>query len=188
MEQDDRDIELVIAVARGDREALAAIYDRHAPVMLGLGTKLLKDRGEAREVLHDVFLEAWKRAGDYDPARGTVRTWLTLRMRSRCLDRIKSAGRSRTALVGESLDAVAGPTPATASMDADAQRVHGALATLPPDQRRILELGYFHGLTCSEMATELSIPIGTVKSRLHAAMKKLRVVFSAGTAEEEANR
>ena len=148
----------------------------------------LRDRGEAREVLHDVFLEAWKRAGDYDPARGSVRTWLTLRMRSRCLDRIKSAGRSRTAFVGEGLDAVAGPIAATAATDADARRVHGALATLPPDQRRILELGYFQGLTCSEMATELSIPIGTVKSRLHAAMKKLRLVFSAGTAEEEANR
>jgi RNA polymerase sigma-70 factor (ECF subfamily) len=177
------DGELVIATARGERDALAALYDRHSPAMLGLGLKLLKDRGEAEEILHDVFLEAWRRAGDYDPARGSVRTWLLLRMRSRCLDRIKSAARSRTAPVGEHLERVVGAAPAEAADRADAQRVHGALADLPEEQRRILQLGYFAGLSCSEMATHLDIPIGTVKSRLHAAMTKLRAAFSAGRAE-----
>lgn len=178
----DEDVDLVIRMARGDRDALGGLYDRHAALMLGLGHKLLLDRGEAEEILHDVFLEAWKRAGDYDPARGSVRTWLLLRMRSRCLDRIKSAGRSRTSPVGERLERVAGAAPAAADR-ADASRVRGALAELPAEQRAVLELGYFEGLSCSEMAERLGCPIGTVKSRLHAAMKKLRATFSAGRAE-----
>lgn len=177
------DVDIVIRVARGDREALGVLYDRHASAMLGLGIKLLRDRGESEEILHDVFLEAWKRAGDYDPARGSVRTWLMLRMRSRCLDRIKSAARSRTSPAGERLERVAGAVPAAAADRADAGRVRGALGELPEDQRTILELGYFQGLSCSEMAEHLGIPIGTVKSRLHAALKKLRATFSAGRAE-----
>ena len=180
---DPDDTELVVQVARGDRDALGVLYDRHSSLLMGLGVRLLKDRGEAQEILHDVFLEAWRRAGDYDPARGSVRTWFALRMRSRCLDRIKSAGRSRTSLIGDSMEATLGATDARAPIRTDANRVHAALGQLPPDQRTILELGYFSGLSCSEMATHLDIPIGTVKSRLHAAMKKLRAAFSAGSEE-----
>jgi len=172
------DVQLVVAVARGDRDALAGLYDRHAPAMLGLGRKLLRDRGEAEELLHDVFLEAWNRAGDFDPSRGSVKTWLMLRMRSRCLDRIKSAARSRTSPIGDRAERLIGAEPASAARAVDAQRVHGALATLPDDQRQIFELGYFGGLSCSEMAEHLGIPIGTVKSRLHAGMKKLRAAFA----------
>lgn len=175
VEQQD-DVELVVRAAAGDREALAALYDRHAGAMLALGARILRDRGEAEEVLHDVFLEAWKRAGDYDPSRGTVRTWLALRMRSRCLDLVKSAGRSRTRAAGGSLEGVAGAAPPSAD-GLDGSKVRGAMAELPDEQRAILELGYFAGLSCSEIAEELGIPIGTVKSRLHAALTKLRAVF-----------
>lgn len=172
------DLDLVIALARGDRDALAQLYDRHASVMLALGIKLLRDRGEAEEILHDVYLEAWRRAGDYDPSRGAVRTWLMLRMRSRCLDRIKSAARSRTAPAGENLERIVGGAASGVADAIDAQRVHAAMAQLPDEQRKILELGYFTGLSCSEIAEHLEIPIGTVKSRLHAAMKKLRAELS----------
>jgi RNA polymerase sigma-70 factor (ECF subfamily) len=171
----DDDIALVIALADGNREALAALYDRHAGAMLALGVRILGERTEAEEILHDVFLEAWKRAGDYDPSRGAVRTWLLLRMRSRCLDRTKSAARSRTRSAGESLEAVLGTTEPIEGSDRD--RLRAALGDLPPEQRAILELGYFAGLSCSEMAEELGIPIGTVKSRLHAALTKLRQIF-----------
>lgn len=175
MEQRD-DVELVVRAAAGDREALAALYDRHAGAMLALGVRILRDRGEAEEVLHDVFLEAWRRAGDYDPSRGTVRTWLTLRMRSRCLDLVKSAARSRTRAAGGSLETVAGAAPPGADR-LDGSKVRAAMAELPDEQRAILELGYFAGLSCSEIAGELGVPIGTVKSRLHAALTKLRAVF-----------
>lgn len=178
MDDAAHDVELVIAAAAGDRGALASIYDRHAGAMLALGVRILRDRHEAEEILHDVFLEAWKRAGDYDPSRGTVRTWLMLRMRSRCLDLAKSAGRTRTRPAGATLDAVAGAVDSVAASSVDGSRVRGALRELPDDQRTILELGYFAGLSCSEMAEELGIPIGTVKSRLHAALTKLRSTFA----------
>ena len=88
---DEDDVALVRAMAGGDRRALAALYDRHASYLLALGLRILKNRGEAEDLLHDVFLEVWRSAGDYDLNRGRVRTWLVIRMRSRALDVVKSA-------------------------------------------------------------------------------------------------
>lgn len=143
--------------------------------MLALGVRILANRREAEDVLHDVFLEVWKRAGDYDPRRGSVKTWLFLRMRSRCLDRLKSAGFSRS----RSIDAdggsqALGAIEAHADRAADSKQVRSALDTLPDDQRAVLLLGYYEGLSCSEIADKLGIPLGTVKSRAAAAMSKLR--------------
>jgi RNA polymerase sigma factor (sigma-70 family) len=92
---DDDDIALMTAMANGDRAALAALYDRHAPTLLALGLRIVKHRGEAEDLLHDVFLEAWRNAKSYDLNRGRVRTWLVIRMRSRALDVLKSARVSR---------------------------------------------------------------------------------------------
>ena len=78
------DASLMQAVAAGDRAALATLYDRHAPILLALGSRIVPDRAEVEDVLHDVFLEAWRRAHRYDPRRASVRTWLAVRMRSRC--------------------------------------------------------------------------------------------------------
>src|SRR5688500_11434601 len=86
---------LVAALTRGDKTALALIYDRHAGLLLALGMRILSDRTLAEDVLHDVFLEAWHHAADFDPARGTVRAWLVTRMRSRALDRRASVVRQR---------------------------------------------------------------------------------------------
>ncbi|MEM9074052.1 MAG: sigma-70 family RNA polymerase sigma factor [Myxococcota bacterium] len=133
--------------------------------------RILRGREEAEDVLHDVFLEVWTKAHTYDAKRASVRSWLLLRMRSRCLDRIKSAAVSRR----RPLDAApetADPSDMVGKVDA--ARVEGWLSGLSEDQRRVILLGYFDGMSCSEMATHLSIPIGTVKSRLAAAMRKLR--------------
>ena len=167
------DAALVGAVARGDREALARLYDRHAAVLLGLALRIVRDRRAAEDLLHDVFLEAWRSAKDFDPKRGRVRTWLTIRMRSRALDLQKSARVSRNA--GDAgLELVAGET---AAGNPDHTRVREALAALSPDQRRVIELAYFEGLSCSEIATTLEVPIGTVKSRTAAALDRLRGTF-----------
>lgn len=172
----DPDVSLVVAAARGEREALGALYDLHAPTMLALGLRIFGSRREAEDLLHDVFVEVWKRAGDYDPRRGTVKTWLLLRMRSRCLDRVRSAGYSR----GVSLDA----RPEVferqrAESDEvesapDRRRVRSALTALPPEQRAVVELGYFKGWSSSEIAAHLDVPVGTVKSRLRVALGRLR--------------
>jgi RNA polymerase sigma-70 factor, ECF subfamily len=173
---DAEDAALVESMAAGDRDALATLYERHCQVLLGLALRIVRERREAEDLLHDVFLEAWRCAKDFDPKRGRVRTWLAIRMRSRALDLQKSARVSRNA--GDAglehiVDERERVTP-------DHTRVRSALAALGDDQRRVLELAYFDGLSCSEIATRIAIPIGTVKSRLAAAMLRLREAMIGG--------
>jgi RNA polymerase sigma-70 factor (ECF subfamily) len=168
----DPDVEVVRAVARGDRAALAVLYDRYSPIMFALALRIVRERREAEDLLHDVFLEVWRSAKDYDPVRGRVRTWLTIRMRSRALDLQKSARVSRNVGDDSVLDRVAADPDLAESPDRT--KIRQALAALPVEQRQVLELGYFEGLSCSEIAERIKTPIGTVKSRVAAALGKLR--------------
>lgn len=170
VDEDAEDAALVAAMAAGDRTALASLYERHASLLLGLALKIVRERREAEDLLHDVFLEAWRQARHFDPKRGRVRTWLAIRMRSRALDLQKSARVSRNA--GDAgLDVVPDEAEVTSP---DHSRVRAAVGTLGEDQRRVVELAYFEGLSCSEIAERIAIPIGTVKSRLAAGLGKLR--------------
>ncbi|HTL32372.1 MAG TPA: sigma-70 family RNA polymerase sigma factor [Kofleriaceae bacterium] len=167
---DAEDAALVAAMAKGDQSALAAIYERHSGVLLAIALKIVRERREAEDLLHDVLLEAWRAAKDFDPKRGRVRTWLAIRMRSRALDLQKSARVSRNA--GDAgLDVVVDNTERASP---DHARVRTAVDGLSADQKRVVELAYFEGLSCSEIAERISIPIGTVKSRLAAGLQKLR--------------
>ncbi|MEZ4401119.1 MAG: sigma-70 family RNA polymerase sigma factor [Kofleriaceae bacterium] len=169
---DAYDVALLEAMAAGDRAPLAELYDRHAPVLLALALRLLRSRSEAEDLLHDVFLEIWRAAGSYDPKRGRVRTWLVIRLRSRALDVIKSARVSRRDADDQVIERMVATDDPTAGPDR--QRVRAALLELPAEQRAVLELAYFDGRSCSEIAEHLGVPIGTVKSRLAAALGKLR--------------
>jgi RNA polymerase sigma-70 factor (ECF subfamily) len=173
--------ELVRAMARGDADALAKLYDLFAPGLLGMVRRILVSAEAAEDVIHDVFLEAWRRAADYDPARGSVRTWLALRARSRALDFRKSAAVARSVSLdegrlAESMQAVLDDAVA----HAEQARVRDALRDLPEDQLRVVVLGYFEGLSSSEIATQLGIPVGTVKSRVAAALARLRATYAEG--------
>ncbi|MBA3820524.1 MAG: sigma-70 family RNA polymerase sigma factor [Deltaproteobacteria bacterium] len=171
------DAALVAAMAAGDRDALSQLYERHAGLLLGLAMRIVRERREAEDLLHDVFLEAWRSAKDFDPKRGRVRTWLAIRMRSRALDHQKSARVSRNA--GDAgLELVVDDTRATSP---DHARVRDALGDLGADQRTVLELAYFEGLSCSEIATRIEIPVGTVKSRMAAGLDRLRGRLAPGT-------
>ena len=173
---DAEDAALVAAMAKGDRNALAALYERHSGVLLGLALRIVKERREAEDLLHDVLLEAWRAAKDFDPKRGRVRTWLAIRMRSRALDLQKSARVSRNA--GDAgLEVVVDDR---AQSSPDHARVRTALDGLGTDQKRVVELAYFEGLSCSEIAERISAPIGTVKSRLAAGLQKLRDSLGGG--------
>ena len=167
---DAEDESLVAAMAAGDRSALATLYDRHASLLLGLALRIIRERRDAEDLLHDVFLEAWRTAKDFDPNRGRVRTWLAIRMRSRALDLQKSARVSRNS--GDSgLDLLVDDSEAG---NPDHGRIRTALAQLGQDQRRVLELAYFEGLSCTEIAERVAIPVGTVKSRMAAGLDRLR--------------
>ena len=167
---DTTDAQLVRSIAAGDRGCLGTLYDRHAPIMIGVGLRMLPTQVEVEDILHDVFLEVWRRAHTYDPNRASVRTWLLVRMRSRCLDRLKSAGYSRR----RSLDTDERSAAAEGPAAADRSRVRDAIHKLNLDQRNVLMLGYFGGLSSTEIAAELDIPVGTVKSRMAAAVRSLR--------------
>lgn len=169
-------------MCRGERQALADLYDRYAPRLLALGVRMLGDRREAEDVVHDVFVEAWNAAASYAPERGTVSSWMNLRMRSRCLDRLRSADRSRTI---RSDDAAAlAVVPATVPPSSgDQTTVLRALESLSPEQRRVLELGYFAGMSMSEIAEVVGVSVGTVKSRTAAALEKLRARFATPAGE-----
>lgn len=176
---DAEDEVLVAAMAAGDRAALATLYERHASLLLGLALRIVRERREAEDLLHDVFLEAWRTASDFDPKRGRVRTWLAIRMRSRALDLQKSARVSRNTGDG-GLELLIDEAEAASP---DHGRVRRALAELGSDQRRVLELAYFEGLSCTEIAERVAIPVGTVKSRLAAGLDRLRSGLSgAGSA------
>jgi len=173
------DEHLVRAIASGDTRALATLYDRHAPLMLGLARRIVGGKPEAEDIVHDVFVEAWRRAADYDANRGSVKAWLLLRTRSRALDFRKSAGVARTVPAGDGAWFAGLVDPRSDESEApDRARLRRALAVLSVDQQEVLLLGYFEGLSSSEIAAKVGIPIGTVKSRVASALSTLRLALA----------
>ena len=154
----------------GDVDAFASIYDRHAPIVLALLRRMLRSSSDADDVLHDVFLEAWRNVRTYDSARGNVQAWLLVRARSRALDRRALAAR-QSALRGTPLTAAAGP--ATERQLA----VRQALSKLSPRLRETLELTYFEGLSAPELSERMNVPEGTVRSRMNRGLDALKVML-----------
>lgn len=178
-EEDDH--ALIALVAAGDRAAFGRLYDRYSSLLMAVGQRVLGDRRRAEDLLHDVFLEVWRRADTYDAKRGSLKVWLCMRMRSRALDRIRSAARGHAVPIEEAKRPEAEQsTGQDASMAADRIAVRKALESLPPEQRTVLELGYYQGMSSSEIARHTDIPIGTVKSRVAAGLSKLRSVLGDG--------
>jgi RNA polymerase sigma-70 factor (ECF subfamily) len=170
----ETDVGLITAIARGDRTALGALYDLHAPTIMGLAKRMLRDRAAAEDLVHDVFLEVWQHAAEFDAARGSVRAWIVVRARSRALDRLGRTARDARAADRVGLDLGDAPTTPGAQSAVDGARVLGLVAGLSAELRAVLDLAYFEGLSASEAAERLSIPAGTVKSRLARALEHLR--------------
>jgi RNA polymerase sigma-70 factor, ECF subfamily len=174
------DATLLGRMARGDASALADLYDRHAVRLASLAMAVLGDRTEAEDVIHDVFLEAWQHAAAYDASRGTVRTWLNVRARSRALDRLRAAPQARRASLSALNGRAAGAGVSTEGEGGrDAALLRQALSEMPEPQREVLLLGYFRGLSSAEISAEIQVPVGTVKSRTRAALQWLRSHFDA---------
>lgn len=172
------DVELLRAIVDGDEQALAALYDRYRLILFGLILRILHSQSEAEDVLQEVFLQVWQRAGNFDEARGRPFTWLVTLARSRAIDRLRSLGsRDRAAneagreaeITEQTRDAVD-----DAIRSEQGELVRGALGELPDEQRRALMLAYFEGLTQTEIAERLGAPLGTVKTRMRSGMIKLR--------------
>ncbi|HVG37784.1 MAG TPA: sigma-70 family RNA polymerase sigma factor [Pyrinomonadaceae bacterium] len=175
-EQDVSDAELLRAVARGDQQAFASLYDQYSHILFGLLLRILHRRSEAEDVLQEVFLQAWQKASDFDSERGRAFTWLVTLARSRAIDRLRAVeSRDRTAnrAAQETSDRVVDADD-EAIRSAEGEIVRGALAQIPEEQRETLLLAYFEGLTQSEIAARLGEPLGTVKTRTRSGLIKLR--------------
>jgi RNA polymerase sigma-70 factor (ECF subfamily) len=166
------DEELIYAVARGDSVALAELYARQGPRLLTLARRILKGDRDAEDLLHDLFVEVWRFAGDFDPSRGTVRAWLLLRLRCRGIDRLRTLKSQHS--FGRAEHDEDTPVSAPQPRLADWSRACSALDQLHPEKRQVVELGYFAGLSAQQIADQLGIPVGTVKSRTAAAIAELR--------------
>jgi RNA polymerase sigma-70 factor (ECF subfamily) len=172
-----RDQNLVAAMADGDRDAIGTLYDLYAPGMMAAAVKMLGTHREAQDLVHDVFLEAWLHAGDYDPERGSLRSWLLLRLRSRALDRLGTAEATRTRSLDEDDSPVAESTLGMAIEQADRIGLRDAIGRLDASVREVLELTYFRGLTAQAIADQMNTPVGTVRSRLARGLRALRAAL-----------
>jgi RNA polymerase sigma-70 factor (ECF subfamily) len=177
------DPNLILAMRTGDESALAALYDRHSPVILGFLMRLMRERADAESVLLETFLQASRTAERFDPHRSNVLSWLMMIARTRALDALRSTARQH-ALVPLALDDVpqaqmdqlhTGSDPQRALEQRDQEAaVRSALLALPAQQREAIELAFFLGLTHPEIATRLGEPLGTIKSRIRGGLLKLR--------------
>ena len=172
-------------MAAGDEQALGALYDRWSGSVRGLGLHMLRSADEADAVTEETFWQAWRQADRYDTSRGSVSGWLLTVARSRSLDRLRTRARSReeTRPVDDAaFDAVAardeaggGAAPDEAAEASDRRAVVAAvLRQLPDEQREAVTLAYFGGLSQSEIAERTGLPLGTIKTRVRLALRKLR--------------
>lgn len=176
------DFQVVAAIASGDKEALAKLYDRYASVLTGLGMKIVNDQANVEELLHDVFVDVWQNAGSYDPDCGSVKTWLCLRMRSHGLEHSRSKELDFDDFLTEP---GMGPSVvlavATAGAEGSSDAEIPGLETLSASERRVISMMYFRGLSCQEIANKLRVPVTTVKTRLDSARKGLERALSGAT-------
>jgi RNA polymerase sigma-70 factor (ECF subfamily) len=172
-------------IARGDSQALAQLYDECAPSLLGLARRLLRNVADAEEIILDVFEQVWRTAPSFDPGRGSVWRWLTMLVKSRAVDRLRTAAvrhdRDRLSIEDHWDLASHDPLPDhTTIFDQERTLIRSALQLLPHEQRQAVELAYYSGLTHVEIASELNAPLGTIKTRIRVGMEKLRASLTRG--------
>lgn len=176
---------LLVRIAQQEQAALAELYDRYARVLYAVAFKILGTVEEAEEVVLDVFHQVWRTAGRYDATKGRVDAWLFMQIRSRSLDRLRALQRMAR-VAAASVDAAQIHARSLCSNPGEDMLilerrafVLAALMQLPAQQRQVLELAYYKGLTHAEIAAVTGEPLGTIKTRIRLGLSKLRVVLLA---------
>lgn len=176
-ERDARLAILMSGVAASDHAAFAQLFDELAPHVLALIRRVVVDHAQSEEVLQDVFFELWQTAPRFDPARGTVVAFVMTLGRRRAIDRVRASQAARERDLAAGIRDLATPAPGpeeAVEIGLDSERVTSALDCLSPLQREAISLAYYAGLTHSEIAAHLGLPLGTVKTRVRDAMIRLR--------------
>jgi RNA polymerase sigma-70 factor (ECF subfamily) len=171
--------------AGGDQAAFAALYDATRNLVYSIALRILREPADAEEVTLDVYMQVWRNAKDYTDRRGSVDAWLALLARSRSIDHLRSrASRTRREEPFPEFAQFRSTEPGPERETQIAQhrsKVAAAIATLSPEQREVIELAFFAGLTHSELADQLSQPLGTVKTRVRQGMIKIRALLVEST-------
>ena len=170
-------VQLIQRAAAQDREAFSQLYDRFSSLVFSLALRMLRGQSDAEDLLQEVFMQVWRQAGSYSQERGSPEAWIINIARSRAIDKLRAIRRRDKSFVltddpaaaesPDSVESAVGESEAKLAMNS-------ALANLPEAQRRVLELAYFSGLSQSEIAEHLAEPLGTVKTRMRAAIQRLR--------------
>jgi len=178
------DAELLRRMTHSDREAFAQLYDRFARPLYATALRILSNASEAEDIVQDVFLALWERAAAFEPGRGSAFAWAVTLTRNRAIDRVRMRKR-RSELLAETTAEDAGTQPSDAGPHSadelvfkeQAGAVRAAVAALPPEQQRAVELAFFGGLTQQEIAEKLREPLGTVKARIRRGLLRLRDIM-----------
>jgi RNA polymerase sigma-70 factor, ECF subfamily len=165
-------------MARGESEGLAELYDRHGRLVYSLALRVLRDQGDAEDVVQEVFSQAWRQASRYQASRGNVVAWLMNLARSRAIDRLRSR-RSRPEPMADAAAVVempdlAQPVDEQLALSGQAEQIRAAVEELSLLQRVAIELAFYEGLTHAEIAERLELPLGTVKTRIRQGLLKLK--------------
>ena len=178
------DARLADRIGSGDAEALGELYDRYAASALATALRVLGDREEAEDVVHDAFVMVWRKIDRFDARRGSLRAWLMTVVRNRAIDRVRAR---RSTIDVDDADERAllrtGPNPTWEAtlLRTSASELQAALGDLPDDQRRAVELAYFEGYTYREVADLTGVPTGTANGRLRLALGKLRTALGGSS-------
>ena len=178
------DLELLAQIGEKDREALASLYDRYGRRVFALAVRILNDPVGSEEVTQDVFMSVWRRGASYTSKKGKFTTWLFSIAHNRTIDELRKRRRDRSREnddIEDHYDLKSSDiSPADAAVaQSEYAKVKAAMDKLPEEQKSVVELSYFKGLTQTEIATKTGQPLGTVKTRMRLALKKLRVALSA---------
>lgn len=176
-ERAEGDGDLFHRIALREPEGLSRLYDRYGGVAFALAFRILQDRSAAEDVVQEAFLSVWRRAHTFDAKRGTARTWLLTVVHHQAINHLRAV-RSRGGAAAD-IDAITSlasgeDTEAAVAVGMEGERVRTALATLPPDQRQVVALAYFGGLSHREIAVRIARPLGTVKGRMRLGLDRLR--------------
>jgi RNA polymerase sigma-70 factor (ECF subfamily) len=172
------DIVLMRRMAAGERTALGTLYERHAGVAFAFARRMLADADDAEEAVQDAFLALWRRAATFSPGGAAPRAWLLAIVRNRCIDEL----RRRRGETNQSLEDAQACASENELWPEIWKRhcgdvVRAALAALSPEQREVIELGFYSGLSHSQIAERLDVPLGTIKKRMRSGLKRLRLVL-----------
>jgi len=178
---------LLALAAREDEEALAQLYDRYSRVAYGLALRIVRDQALAEDAVQEAFVTLWRSAGSFRAEKAKPSTWILTLVHRRAVDVVRREERRRAAPL---VDGMEGPDeralPADEEIELNDRRrlVQEALRQLPDDQREALELAYYGGLTQSELAERLSVPLGTIKSRMFTGLRRLRDLLAEAGLDE----